>query len=112
MSRKVHSLRDWLLQRFTALYMALFVVYVVVQYLLQPPAGFAQWSAWIGHPLMAIVTAGFILAVLVHSWVGIRDVMIDYIHPVGMRLALLVLTGLYLAGCGFWALRTLILATA
>jgi len=87
LSRQAHGLRDWLLQRVTAVYLG-------------------------GQPLVAIASAGFILAMLLHGWVGIRDVIFDYIHSVSLRLMLLSLIGLLLVACGFWALRVLVLATA
>lgn len=112
LSRQTHGLRDWLLQRVTAVYIGCFVVYLVVHFSLQPPQGYEQWHAWIGQPLIAIASAGFILAMLLHGWVGIRDVIFDYIHSISLRLTILSLIGLLLVGCGLWALRVLVLATA
>jgi succinate dehydrogenase / fumarate reductase membrane anchor subunit len=74
--------------------------------------GYEQWQAWLSQPLVAIVSAGSILAILMHGWVGMRDVVLDYVHSVSLRLVVLTLIGLLLAGSGFWALRVLILATA
>jgi succinate dehydrogenase / fumarate reductase membrane anchor subunit len=59
---------------------------------------------------MNIASAGFIIALMAHAWVGMRDVILDYLKPVGLRLAVLSLTGLLLAGSGLWALRSLLLA--
>jgi len=112
LSRQAHGLRDWLLQRVTAVYLGGFVVYLMAHFFLQPPQDYEQWRMWIGQPLVAIASSGFILAVLLHGWVGIRDVIFDYIHSVSLRLMLLSLIGLLLVGCGFWALRVLVLATA
>lgn len=112
LSRQAHGLRDWLLQRVTAVYLGAYVVYLMAHFFLQPPQGYEQWHAWIGQPLVAIASAGFILAMLLHGWVGIRDVIFDYIHSVSLRLMLLSLIGLLLVACGFWALRVLVLATA
>ena len=112
LSRQAHGLRDWLLQRVTAVYLGCYVVYLILHFFLQPLQGYEQWRAWIGQPLIAIASAGFILAILLHGWVGIRDVIFDYIHSVSLRLMLLSLIGLLLVACGFWALRILVLATA
>ena len=112
MSRQAHGLRDWLLQRVTAVYLGCYSVYLMVHFILQPVSSYEQWHAWISQPLVAIVSAGFVLAILLHGWVGMRDIVLDYIHSVGLRLMVLSLIGLLLAGCGFWALRILLLATA
>lgn len=109
MSRPTHGLRDWLLQRISAVYIATFVIYCMARLALQPVAGFQQWHDWLRHPLMAVASAGFIIALLLHSWVGMRDVVLDYVHALGLRLAALSLVGLILTGCGLWALRTLLM---
>jgi len=112
LSRQAGSLRGWLLQRITAVYLAGFVVYLMAHFSLQPPQSYQQWHLWIGQPLVAMASAGFTLAILLHGWIGIRDIIFDYIHSLGLRLILLSLVGLLLVGCGFWALRVLMLATA
>jgi len=33
-----------------------------------------------------------------HAWIGVRDIWMDYVKPVGVRLALQVLTLLWLLG--------------
>jgi succinate dehydrogenase / fumarate reductase membrane anchor subunit len=112
LSRQAHGVRDWLLQRVTAVYLGCYIVYLMVHFSLQPVHGYEQWHAWLSQPLVAIVSAGSILAILMHGWVGMRDVVLDYVHTVSLRLIVLSLIGLLLAGCGFWALRVLVLATA
>ena len=109
MSRGAQGLRAWLIQRVTAVYLALFTLYLLGLFLLSPPLGHARWSAWTGSPLVAIGLALYVIAMLLHAWVGMRDVLIDYVHPVGLRLALLGVMAFSLLGCGLWALRALLL---
>ena len=51
------------------------------------------------------------LAVLLHGWVGMRDVVRDYVRRLWLRLLLLSLIGLLLTGCGLWALHILLPVT-
>ncbi len=111
MSYHVDGLRTWMLQRFTAVYLGLYLVIVLVYFWLHPAPDYSEWRAWFADPLVAIASAGFILAMLIHGWVGLRDVILDYIHHLGLRLLLLTLIGLLLIGCGFWGVRILILAS-
>lgn len=111
MSRPTHGLREWLLQRLTAIYLGGFLVYLLVHFLLQPQHSFQQWHDWVTHPVMVIAIALFILAVLIHGWVGMRDVVLDYVHTISLRLTILSLIGLTLISCGLWALRVLIQAS-
>ena len=110
MSRHTHGLRTWLLQRTSAVYLALYLLYILVHSLRHGAHSYAEWQAWLTSPLMNITTAGFIIALMAHAWVGMRDVILDYVKPVGTRLAVMSLTGLLLAGSGLWALRSLMLA--
>lgn len=111
MSYHVDGLRTWLLQRVSAVYLAIYLVCIPVYFWLQPATDYARWREHFANPMMVISSAGFILALLVHGWVGLRDVILDYIHPLGLRLLLLTLVAFLLIGCGFWAMRVLILAS-
>ncbi len=111
MSNPVDGLRTWLLQRVSAVYLAVYLVCIPVVFWLRPVADYTAWRARFADPVMAIASAGFILAVLVHGWVGLRNVILDYVHPIGLRLLILVLVAFLLIGCGFWGMRVLILAS-
>jgi len=110
MSRKASGLRAWALQRATAVYLGLFFIYLVGALAVAPPADAAAWQAWMSHPVMSIASLVFVLALLVHAWVGVRDIIIDYLWHTGVRMAALALVALVLAGSGLWALQTLVLA--
>ena len=47
------------------------------------------------------------LRLLYHAWVGMRDIWMDYVKPVGVRLALQVATIVWLVGCAGWAIQVL-----
>lgn len=110
MSRPTHGLRDWLLQRFTAVYLGCFLVYLMVHFYNQPQHDYQQWHDWITHPAMTVASAAFMLALLVHGWVGMRDIVLDYARTLRLRLLVLALIALVLVGCGLWALQILLLA--
>jgi succinate dehydrogenase / fumarate reductase membrane anchor subunit len=46
----------------------------------------------------------FLFSVFYHAWIGIRDVLMDYIKPAGIRLTAEVLAVLFLASCAIWSL--------
>jgi succinate dehydrogenase / fumarate reductase, membrane anchor subunit len=102
-----YGLRDWLSQRVTALLMALFTVLVVVQILLPGEMGYDKWAGIFASQWMKVLTFVVIMALLMHVWVGMRDVWMDYIKPVAIRLALQVLTLVWLVGCAGWAVQVL-----
>jgi succinate dehydrogenase / fumarate reductase membrane anchor subunit len=109
MSRQTHALRGWLIQRFSAVYLAGFLVYLVIHFLTLESHGYDAWRGWLAHPAVALASAGFVLALVLHGWVGVRDIILDYIHALGLRLLLLALSGALLAASGLWAVRLLLL---
>ncbi|MGB5306504.1 MAG: succinate dehydrogenase, hydrophobic membrane anchor protein [Gammaproteobacteria bacterium] len=110
MTRYAFSLKAWLLQRISAVYMALFIVYLVVYFMLRAPSSHSAWQGWLSHPAVSVASAGFLLALLLHVWIGMRDVVLDYVQPVAVRLLVLTLIAVVLMGCGLWGLRVLLLA--
>jgi succinate dehydrogenase / fumarate reductase membrane anchor subunit len=110
MSRRATGLRAWTLQRISAIYLLLFSSYLIGLFAVSPPASFEQWRDWVSAPVVSLAILVFFLALLVHSWVGIRDVLIDYVHPLALRVTLLSLFGFGLTACGLWAMRVVFVA--
>jgi succinate dehydrogenase / fumarate reductase membrane anchor subunit len=103
-----YGLRDWLAQRVTAVVMALFTLVVLGQLLLSGgPITYDKWSGIFAPQAMKTLTFAVIIALLYHVWVGMRDVFMDYVKPVGIRLSLQVFTILWLVGCAGWAIQVL-----
>jgi succinate dehydrogenase / fumarate reductase membrane anchor subunit len=102
-----YGLRDWLAQRVTSLLMALFTLAVVVQILMPGPVDYVRWSGIFASQWMKVLTFVTVVALLYHVWVGMRDIWMDYIQPVGVRLALDIFTIAWLVGCAGWAIQVL-----
>lgn len=100
----------WLLQRITAIYLGVYLLYVLGHFWLHPRPDYVEWRAWLAHPLIAICNTAFVFALLLHGWVGLRDVVLDYIHHLGLRLVTLTLIAFLLMGCGLWAAHILLQA--
>ncbi|MCH8179222.1 MAG: succinate dehydrogenase, hydrophobic membrane anchor protein [Proteobacteria bacterium] len=102
-----YGLRDWLAQRITAVLMALFTVVLLVQVLTASSLDYYSWSAIFAQQWMKTLTFVVIISLLYHAWVGVRDIWMDYVKPVGVRLALQVFTLVWLVGCAGWAIQVL-----
>ncbi|MDH5181123.1 MAG: succinate dehydrogenase, hydrophobic membrane anchor protein [Gammaproteobacteria bacterium] len=89
MSWRAHGMRAWVLQRFSAAYIAVYVLVILVYLVPNLPMNFLQWREIFAAPVMNIATLLFQIALLAHAWVGIRDIIIDYVHPVPLRLVLM-----------------------
>jgi len=107
MSRGFSGMQAWLLQRFSALYLLTFSVFGGLWMVLNPPSDYAQWSSWMQQPWLQISVALLVIALLIHAWIGLRDVILDYIHPIGLRLGVIAAVMLLLLASGIWAFRAL-----
>ena len=102
-----YGLRDWLSQRVTAVLMVLFTVVLLAQVLMPGPLDHARWAGILAAQWMKVLTFVVIVALAWHAWVGVRDIWMDYVKPVGVRLALQVFTIVWLVGCTGWAVQVL-----
>jgi succinate dehydrogenase / fumarate reductase membrane anchor subunit len=102
-----YGLRGWLVQRVSAVVMAIYTILLAVALATARPAGYAAWKALFGHGLVRVATLLFVVSVLLHAWVGMRDILMDYVKPAGLRLALHVAVILVLAGYAGWAAQIL-----
>jgi len=103
-----YGLRDWLAQRVTAALMALFTLLVLLQIIFsRGPMGYEKWAGIFSPQWMKALTFVVIVALLYHAWVGMRDIWMDYIKPVGLRLALQVFSIVWLVACAGWAIEAL-----
>lgn len=103
-----YGLRDWLAQRITAALMALFTLVLLVQVLFtKGELGYAGWAGIFASQWMKVLTFAVIVALLYHVWVGIRDVWMDYVPRVAVRLVLQILSITWLIACAGWAVQVL-----
>lgn len=99
----------WLLQRASAVFMLLFIIFIPLYIWQQGISGYSGWQQIIAEPVMALIWALFFLALIVHAWVGVRDILIDYVHSLILRLSLLVMLAVSLLMMLFWVLGVLLL---
>ena len=107
MRRNFTGLRAWLVQRITAIYMLLFIVFFLAHFVTDPPHSYQAWHGWMMSSSVSVITAVFFVALLAHACVGVRDVILDYVHPIAFRVGLLVLLGFGLTALGVWVMRIL-----
>ena len=102
-----YGLRDWLSQRVTASLMALFTLVLIAQVLFGGEIGYDRWASIFSHQWMKLLTFVVILSLALHAWVGMRDIWMDYVQHVGVRLAAQVFTIVWLLACAGWAVQVL-----
>lgn len=104
----LQGLRPWIIQRITAVYIAVYVLYFSTALYQMAPMTAPVWTNWVASPINNISLGLCLIAVLWHAWIGIRDFILDYIHNVVVRMLILTLVASVLIGSGFWGFRALI----
>ena len=102
------GMRAWLLQRVSAVYLAAFLLYFLVSLIVCSPGSYEDWHSWMTSGVMSLAVTLFFMALLLHAWVGMRDVLIDYVKPFGLRLTVLILLASGLIVMALWVMRILL----
>lgn len=107
MSWRAQGMRTWIMQRLSALYMLIYLVAFLVYISCLDAIGFKVWRGIFANPFINIATGFFFFSILYHAWVGIRDIMIDYVHWAPARFMLWVVVTAGLIALGFWVVMIL-----
>lgn len=102
-----YGLRGWMVQRVSAVIMALYVLLFIAILVFGRPTNFVEWRGLFGGQAMKLATLLFALSLLLHSWVGMRDILMDYARPMPVRLLLEILVAVLLVAWGGWAVQVL-----
>ena len=102
-----YGLRDWLAQRITAVIMAIFVVFVVGYLLLQPGVNYDVWTRLFSNNVTRSFALLFLLSLFYHAWIGVRDIVMDYVKPAGVRFSIHVVVILALLMYAIWSVQIL-----
>jgi succinate dehydrogenase / fumarate reductase, membrane anchor subunit len=102
-----YGLGSWLAQRITAVIMAVYSVIVLVMFLTGRPMSYGVLKDLFTHGWMRVATLLFVVSFAWHAWVGVRDILMDYARPDGLRLGLEVATLLVIASYLGWTVQIL-----
>ena len=102
-----YGLKDFLAQRVTAVIMAVYTIVLLAAFLLSKDTSYQSWAGLFANQWMKLLTFLALLSLAYHAWIGVRDIWMDYVKPVAVRLTLQVLTILWLVGCAGYAAQIL-----
>lgn len=97
----------WLLQRASAVYMALFLPVFLGCVLISGSLDYAAWHGLFVSLAMKVTTLLFVASLLAHAWIGLREIFIDYVHFLLPRLALYFAFGALYLACLVWTVDIL-----
>jgi succinate dehydrogenase / fumarate reductase membrane anchor subunit len=98
-----NGIRDFLLQRISAIYMVVFLLGLVI-YFLGHPINFEHWQMLFKNNFVRVMTFLFFLSVVVHTWIGMWTVATDYLKNTLIRLIFLVVLIFVLLASLVWSI--------
>ena len=102
-----YGLGDWLAQRVTAVVMVVYTLLFVIVLLAAPKLDYAAWRGLFAPQWMKLATLLFLAGVVVHAWIGVRNIFMDYIKHSGVRLVFYTLAIAWLVACAGWSVQIL-----
>jgi succinate dehydrogenase / fumarate reductase membrane anchor subunit len=102
-----YGLRSWLVQRVSAAVMALYTLFIASWLVLHPNPDYDAWTALFSGNVVRSITLLVLLALFSHAWVGVRDIVMDYVKPAALRLVIHVAVILALMLYAIWSVQIL-----
>ncbi|WP_297481312.1 succinate dehydrogenase, hydrophobic membrane anchor protein [uncultured Photobacterium sp.] len=80
-----NGVHDFILIRATALILTLYTFYLVGFFAFGPDITFVSWQAFFGQLTTKVFTLLALVSILIHAWIGLWQVLTDYIKPAVLR---------------------------
>jgi len=102
-----NGLYDWMIQRVTAVILAVYTVFMLGYFLLNPDLNYSQWSALFDSICIRIFSLLALLSLAAHAWIGLWTISTDYIKPTGIRFLFQAVCGLTMFVYVVWGIQIL-----
>jgi succinate dehydrogenase / fumarate reductase membrane anchor subunit len=102
-----YGLKDWLAQRVTAVLMVVYTAVLLFTFFTASNFTYEGWAGLFAQQWFKLFSAVTLFALFYHAWVGMRDIWMDYVKPVGIRLTLQIATIGWLIACAVWSVQIL-----
>ena len=102
-----YGLTDWLLQRLTAVVMAAYTLLMFGIVLWNGGVDYLLWQALFADSAFLLASFLFMVALLYHAWIGVRDIYMDYLKSTAIRLTLEVVSAVVLIAYLGWTIQIL-----
>jgi succinate dehydrogenase / fumarate reductase membrane anchor subunit len=80
-----NGLSDWIVQRVSAVLLALYTLFIVGVFLANPDLGYEEWQHLFSLFWVKLFTLATLLALVGHIWVGMWTVATDYLQNTWVR---------------------------
>ncbi len=101
------GLRDWVLQRLSAVIIGCYTLSLIVFFLLHPALDYQTWYGLFSHLWMRLITFFVLFNITIHAWIGSWTIATDYLKPIFIRWTFLSLLSLVLFFSLVWGIEIL-----
>lgn len=102
-----NGLRDWLLQRLSSLYMAVYIIALVAYLIINQATDFYVWHSLFSMNAVRLATVIFLFFLIIHAWIGLWTIATDYLKRAAVRLSFLTIVMLILFASFLWGIQIL-----
>lgn len=99
-----NGLKDWLIQRVSAVYLFVYLLFISGFLLLNAPIDFYKWHDLFYLVSMQVATIIALFFLLLHAWIGLWTVTTDYVKCTSIRLPLQMLIAIFLGSQFLWGI--------
>lgn len=99
-----NGLKDWLIQRISAVYFAAYSIFLLGFIILHPHLQYNDWASLFHMNAFRIASLIALLMLSLHAWIGIWTVTTDYLKCTVLRMSVQILVILLLLSQFFWGL--------
>lgn len=99
-----NGLKDWLIQRASAIYFGLYCLFILGFLFAHPQLNYQQWHGLAHHFIFKAATIIALVAFFLHTWVGVWTVTTDYVKSTATRLFLQMIVLLWLGAQFIWGI--------
>jgi succinate dehydrogenase / fumarate reductase membrane anchor subunit len=99
-----NGLRDWLIQRVTALVLGIYFILMLGFFISHSLVTYHDWQTFYRHPVLQVVNVVMIVCLLKHAWIGLWTVTTDYLKCSMLRISIQMLIFFALVSCLIWFL--------
>lgn len=103
LTKRYPGMRAWLMQRLTALVMAIYSTLLLARIIVLHPAIYEEWLGFFQPLWFRIASLLFWISLSIHAWLGVHDVFKDYVPNADIRGVLEKLLDLLLWVYMAWA---------
>ena len=83
-----NGVHDWLLLRASAIVITLYILYILGFVVIVPDITYEIWRGFFASHITKVFTLLTLLSILAHAWIGLWQVLTDYVKPLAIRLVL------------------------